>query len=303
MLAYINRGNAYRDSEQLDRAATNYGEVFKLAPTDARRWRNRGMIKLFQGNTRGGLADYDKARNMTRPTTSWNDRGQAKMRLGDKDCRFPQGPGINLGLRTSSENLQRLGAVQQGTRALTGSLRARPWQPWVGFLRVWNDIRRRGGRVWARYRKCCDCGRRRMPLFKGRFTMSGIHFFSKHRTWEDWFGMLLGVLIVVSPWFPFSSHDVMDAERSTMILNTFVVGMLVFGLAQLEYVALQRWEEVGEIALGLWLAASPFILGYAGDEMLRAWHVALGGIVVVLGALQLWQDWRLSDQELANHPQ
>ena len=87
--------------------------------------------------------------------------------------------------------------------------------------------------------------------------MSGFGFFNKHRTWEDWFGMLLGVLIVVSPWFPFSSHDVMDAERSTMILNTFVVGMLVFGLAQLEYVALQRWEEVGEIALGLWLMASP----------------------------------------------
>ena len=133
--------------------------------------------------------------------------------------------------------------------------------------------------------------------------MSGFGFFSKHRTWEDWFGMLLGVLIVVSPWFPFSSHDVMDAERSTLILNTFVVGMLVFGLAQLEYVALQRWEEVGAIALGLWLIASPFILGYSGDDMLRAWHVALGAIVALLGALQLWQDWRLSDQELTNHPQ
>jgi hypothetical protein len=79
--------------------------------------------------------------------------------------------------------------------------------------------------------------------------------------------------------------------------------MLVFGLAQLEYVALQRWEEVGEIALGLWLAASPFMFGYAGDDMLRAWHIALGGIVALLGALQLWQDWRLSDQDLANHPQ
>ena len=133
--------------------------------------------------------------------------------------------------------------------------------------------------------------------------MSGFGFFSKHRTWEDWFGMLLGALIVVSPWFPFSSHDVMDAERSTLILNTFVVGMLVFGLAQLEYVALQRWEEVGEIALGLWLIASPLMLGYSGDEMLRIWHATLGGIVVLLGALQLWQDWRLSDQELANHPQ
>jgi peptidoglycan/LPS O-acetylase OafA/YrhL len=134
--------------------------------------------------------------------------------------------------------------------------------------------------------------------------MSDFRFFSTHRPWEDWFGMLLGVLIVVSPWFPLQSeHEVMNAERSVMILNTFVVGMLVFGLAQLEYVALQRWEEVAEIALGLWLIASPFIFGYSGDEFLRVWHAALGGVVVLLGALQLWQDWRLSDQELAKHPQ
>jgi len=95
----------------------------------------------------------------------------------------------------------------------------------------------------------------------------------------------------------------MDAERSWMILNTFVVGMLVFGLAQLEYVALQRWEEVAEIALGFWLVASPLIFGYSGDDMLKIWHAALGLIVVLLGALQLWQDWRLSEQELANRPQ
>ena len=117
----------------------------------------------------------------------------------------------------------------------------------------------RCGRIWFEYRKCSD-GR---PLtyasfLQGRFTMSDFRFFSTHRPWEDWFGMLLGVLIVVSPWFPFQpTHEVMDAERSIMILNTFVVGMLVFGLAQLEYVALQRWEEVAEIALGLWLIASP----------------------------------------------
>jgi hypothetical protein len=134
--------------------------------------------------------------------------------------------------------------------------------------------------------------------------MSDYRFFSTHRPWEDWFGMLLGGLIVVSPWFPFqSSHETMDAERSMMILNTFVVGMLVFGLGQLEYVALQRWEEVAEIALGLWLIISPFIFGYSGDDMLKIWHASLGVIVVLLGALQLWQDWRLSDQELANHPQ
>jgi hypothetical protein len=134
--------------------------------------------------------------------------------------------------------------------------------------------------------------------------MSDFRFFRTHRSWEDWLGMLLGVLIVVSPWFSMQgNHEVMDSERSIMILNTFVVGMLVFGLAQLEYVALQRWEEVAEIVLGLWLIASPLMFGYAGDDFLRAWHAMLGGIVVLLGALQLWQDWRLSDQELADRPQ
>jgi peptidoglycan/LPS O-acetylase OafA/YrhL len=134
--------------------------------------------------------------------------------------------------------------------------------------------------------------------------MSDFRFFSTHRPWEDWFGMLLGLLIMVSPWFPMqASHEVVDAERSYMILNAFVVGMLVFGVAQLEYVALQRWEEGAAIALGLWLIASPFIFGYSGDDMLRIWHATLGGLVVLLGALQLWQDWRLSDQELARHSQ
>ena len=61
VLAYINRGNAYRDSEQLDRAAADYAEVIKLAPSDARGWRNRGLIRLFQGDNKAGIADYDKA--------------------------------------------------------------------------------------------------------------------------------------------------------------------------------------------------------------------------------------------------
>src|SRR5260221_304715 len=60
--------------------------------------------------------------------------------------------------------------------------------------------------------------------------MSDFRFFSTHRPWEDWFGMLLGMLIVASSWLPLqSSHEVMDSELSIMILNTFVVGMLAHG--------------------------------------------------------------------------
>ena len=134
--------------------------------------------------------------------------------------------------------------------------------------------------------------------------MSDFRFFNTHRTWEDWLGMLLGVLIVVSPWFPSqASHEVIDADRSYVILNTFVVGMMVFGLAQLEYVALRRWEEVAAILVGLWLIASPYIFGYHGDGMLRFYHSTLGGLVLLLAALQLWQDWDLSDQDMLKHGQ
>jgi SPW repeat len=134
--------------------------------------------------------------------------------------------------------------------------------------------------------------------------MSDLGYFKTHRTWEDWLGMLLGVLIVLSPWFPMQAdHEMVDEERSFIILNAFTVGILVFGLAQLEYVALQRWEEVAEIALGVWLIASPYIFGYSGDGLLRFWHSSLGGLVVLLATLQLWQDWDLSDQDLAKHGQ
>ena len=134
--------------------------------------------------------------------------------------------------------------------------------------------------------------------------MSDFAFFKTHRTWEDWLGMLLGVLIVLSPWFPTqTTHEMLEAQRSFIVLNTFTVGLLVFGLAQLEYVALQRWEEVAEILLGLWLIISPYLFSYSGEGMLRFWHTGLGGIVVLLATLQLWQDWDLSDQDLAKHGQ
>jgi hypothetical protein len=132
--------------------------------------------------------------------------------------------------------------------------------------------------------------------------MSGFGFFRTHRTWEDWCGMLLGVMIVLSPWFPKQAVDgLADADRSVLIINTFTVGIVVFGLAQLQYVALQRWEEVAEIFLGLWLIASPYVFGYSSNGLLRFWHSSLGGLVVLLAALQLWQDWDRSDQDMAQH--
>ncbi len=134
--------------------------------------------------------------------------------------------------------------------------------------------------------------------------MSDLGFLKLHRTWEDWCGMLLGLLIALSPWFPMQEgHEVADTGRSLVILNTVMVGIIVFGLAQLEYVSLQRWEEVGGVVAGLWLILSPYFLGYHTDGLLRFYHSSFGALVVLLSTLQLWQDWELSEQDMLKHGQ
>ena len=102
--------------EQLDLAAADYGEAARIAPTDARGWRNRGLVRLFQDDLKGGLADYNKALQYDpADADSWNNRGQAKMRLGDKKgavADFRKALELNPSLSTAREGLQKLGAAQ-----------------------------------------------------------------------------------------------------------------------------------------------------------------------------------------------
>jgi hypothetical protein len=127
--------------------------------------------------------------------------------------------------------------------------------------------------------------------------MAGIRFINVHRTWEDWGGMALGVLIALSPWLAGQSAG----EKPT--LNAIAVGAAVLLLAESELVDLHRWEESLALLCGLWLIAAPFVFGYRTVDVLASWHYTLGGIVTVLAVFELWQDWTLSDQEMVQHRQ
>ncbi len=125
--------------------------------------------------------------------------------------------------------------------------------------------------------------------------MAGIRLFNVHYLWEDCVSMFLGALIVLTAWI------VGDVGSQTVAANATIVGILVLALGASEFVDLRRWEEGLETACGLWLIASPFILGYAEAGSLRYWHFVLGAAVVLLAMLELRQDWNLSNAELTAH--
>jgi hypothetical protein len=110
--------------------------------------------------------------------------------------------------------------------------------------------------------------------------------FSTHRRWEDWCSLALGAVILFSP------AIAQTADWPYVTLNAVLVGLLVMLMAWQELMLLERWEESLELALGLWLAASPWLFGYGDQGLPAAMHLGLGGAVAAIAAVELCQDWR-----------
>ena len=123
----------------------------------------------------------------------------------------------------------------------------------------------------------------------GAGTMAIKDILKAHRTWEDGAGLMLGIIIGLSPWF----YD--EPVVPSVVLNSGLIGLAVLALAQLELVRLRRWEELAQLACGIYLFASPFIFHYAHQHHLRVWHWALGAGVAILALFELWQDWNRPD--------
>ena len=104
-----------------------------------------------------------------------------------------------------------------------------------------------------------------------------------HRSWEDYLGLGLAVAVGLSPWFR------EEPLPRAAYVNASVIGVALLLLAQFELIRSGRWEEIAELACGLWLIASPFMLGYAHGNQLRFWHWMLGGAVAALAAYEYWQ--------------
>lgn len=102
--------------------------------------------------------------------------------------------------------------------------------------------------------------------------------------WQDPVNALLGAWLVLSPWaIGFADHQVAT-------INFVIVGALLVAAAVGAIVVPKAWEEWVEVALGVWLVASPWVLGFAGVTLAMQDALFCGLLVTVLALWVLGTD-------------
>jgi len=96
----------------------------------------------------------------------------------------------------------------------------------------------------------------------------------------DIYNLVLGLFLVLSPWL-------FAYVRRTASTDIWVSGALIVLVSIAAIIAFSQWDEWINLALGIWLIVSPWVLGFTNT---KAMHVSIGvGIAVAyLALLELW---------------
>jgi len=96
----------------------------------------------------------------------------------------------------------------------------------------------------------------------------------------DLYNLLLAAVLFVSPWL-------FKLTNSVGKVDLWATGAVIAVISMAAIFAYANWEEWANFLLGLWLIASPWVLGFAHT---RAMHFSIGvGVAVAfMAALELW---------------
>lgn len=112
----------------------------------------------------------------------------------------------------------------------------------------------------------------------------------KSLKWEDWLGIGAGAWLLVSPW------ALGYAEHFGPTLNALLLGCALISLEMLNLDEHQNLEEWMDIAAGLWLVVSPFILGFWALVPASVNALSVGLVSIALAA------WALSSLDEKMRP-
>lgn len=99
---------------------------------------------------------------------------------------------------------------------------------------------------------------------------------------QDWISLVCGALLFVSPWALGFAGDLMAARTA------WVGGIVIGAMAIAALVQFAEWEEWVTLVVGLAVAVSPWVLGFAALHHALAVCVVLGLIVALASVTEIW---------------
>jgi uncharacterized membrane protein HdeD (DUF308 family) len=94
--------------------------------------------------------------------------------------------------------------------------------------------------------------------------------------------LVLGIFLFLSPsLFGYSS-------LAAAAWSTWISGIVIIILAFSELAAFSEWEEWVNLLAGIWVAVSPWLVGFASYRMAMRVHVLVGVAIAVIAAAHIW---------------
>ena len=112
----------------------------------------------------------------------------------------------------------------------------------------------------------------------------------KTEAFIDISNLALGVFLFLSPWiFGFTSdlgwHTSWMAGTAISVIAIFSIGDLFASVTIPSFIETEEWLN---LAIGLWLAACPWILRFHGDPVAMQVHLAVGLVIAAIAVVELW---------------
>jgi len=92
--------------------------------------------------------------------------------------------------------------------------------------------------------------------------------------------LVLAVFLFASPWLFAFAHG-------TLRVDTWICSGIVAAISAVALIAFREWEEWVACCLGLWIAVSPWVLGFQHTRTMFI-NLSVGILIAYLALLELW---------------
>ncbi len=106
----------------------------------------------------------------------------------------------------------------------------------------------------------------------------------QEKHFQDWISLIVGVWLIISP-FVLQITPPVGGTADLPLLNFVLSGAAAVVLAVAALFFFREWEEWLEVALGIWIIASPWALGFTNIQV-AMWNAIACGVVIA--AMGMW---------------